>query len=365
MFSLRIVLTATLISVSLSFSIGQTVRIADNNFNAPTGPNIFPTLQEAVDAADPGDIIYVQPSPTQYGNLTTDKPLIIKGIGFNLDKDIPHQSSVSGITLTNNVDNTANASGTEIEGLTTTNLVLGLSTTTTYSLDNVVIKNSLITSGLSARVTVNNLLINDCQTGFLQFNQPVLNSEIRNNLLGGSGIFLFGTSNSLIVTNNIIYASISKSSEGDNVIIQHNNFIGSRPSTNAFGNLIDAIVANNIFYGRTPSRSASGGSTSASFQRNIFTNNLSFETGNDELPPAGGGVGNSGDGNIVGSSPMFTNVPIINTWSADYNFTLQAGSPVFNAASDGSDIGITGGPYSWTESNFSLNTTSIPTIQTF
>ena len=44
----------------------QAIWIADNNFNAPTGANVFPTIQEAIDAASAGDIVHVQPSPTTY-----------------------------------------------------------------------------------------------------------------------------------------------------------------------------------------------------------------------------------------------------------------------------------------------------------
>ena len=46
----------------------QTIRIADNNANRPTGANIYATIQTAVDAAvaNDNDIVYVQPSPTSY-----------------------------------------------------------------------------------------------------------------------------------------------------------------------------------------------------------------------------------------------------------------------------------------------------------
>jgi len=92
-----------------SNSYCQTIWIVDNNFNAPTGPNIFGSLQAAIDTASAGDIIHVQPSPISYGGGTIDRQLTIQGIGFNLDKDIPLQSPVGNILLTNNLDNTSDA----------------------------------------------------------------------------------------------------------------------------------------------------------------------------------------------------------------------------------------------------------------
>ena len=137
-------------------------------------------------------------------------------------------------------------------------------------------------------------------------------------------------------------------------------FIGGANSY-AFSTLYDKTVANNIFYGRTPSNSAAG-SASASFQRNIFTNNISISTGNDALPPAG--ATNTGSGNLVSEVVGFVNVPFSNTWSSAHDFTLTPGvSQAIGAGSDGSDIGISGGPYAWTESNLVLKTTSAPTIE--
>lgn len=362
---------AVLISLSGLASYAQTVRIADNNFNAPQGNNIYATIQEAVDAASPGDIIYVQPSPTKYGSASTNKQLIFKGIGFDLDKDIPHQSVVTNLTLANNSDNTSDASGTEIEGLTIDNVFIGFSAGIDYVIDDVIIRNCQIITGVrnpsTAYASIDNLLVYDCYIrGFMDIRNTISNSEFRNNVMLREISLSGGTlKHSFIITNNIFYSYITKNSQGDNLIIQHNIFVGRKGSTRAFISMIDAIIANNIFYGNTPSTTAAGNSTSTSFQRNIFTSNLSYETGNDQLPPSGGGVGNSGDDNIIGVTPSFVSVPISTTFSFDHNFTLQPGSAAINAASDGTDIGVSGGPYAWTNSNLILNTTGLPTIQIF
>ena len=57
--------------------LAQTTLIVDHNFNAPTGPHIYSTLQAASNAANPGDTIQVQPSPVAYGNISINKPILI------------------------------------------------------------------------------------------------------------------------------------------------------------------------------------------------------------------------------------------------------------------------------------------------
>ncbi len=107
---MRSFLTLSFLVLWTAAGSAQTIRVANNNANAPSGDNIYPTLQEAVDAAESGDVIHVIPSRTAYGNMTISKPLTILGIGFNPDKDIPLRSIIGGITLSEG------ASGTRIAG---------------------------------------------------------------------------------------------------------------------------------------------------------------------------------------------------------------------------------------------------------
>ena len=347
----------------------QTIWVADNNFNAPTGPYVFSTIQAAVDAASPGDIVQVQPSPTTYGNVTVNKPSItLMGIGFNLvDKDIPLTSKMGTITLTNNVDNTTNADSTVITGIQFTVLYLATNTGPSYTLENILIENcSLNYIWAVSGSPIDGLQIVGCRTwdgtyGLYAANY-ITNAIIRNCVIEGSINFIHASPGNNIITNNILYGGIYVVATGSNTTILNNNFIGATGAEAAFNSqLIDCIVSNNIFYGSTPSVSDGGSSTSTAFQRNVFTNNLVYSTGDDTMPPSGGGVGNTGSGNIV-ASPNFVNVPLLNTYSGSYDFTLQAGSPALAAGSDGKDIGITGGSYPITTPNFQYQTTPAPTI---
>ena len=357
----------TIFSISVS---GQTVWVADNNFNAPTGSNVFSTIQAAVNAAAPGDIIQVQPSPTTYGNVSINKQLTLMGIGFNVDKDIPLQSNMGNITLTNNVDDTSDADGTIIKGLKFKYLYPGVNTGPSFLLQNILVKNCQIqyiyNNGGSP---IDGFEVRDCYITSLigsygiYFILKATNVIIRNNLLLFGIIFNSTNPGSNIITNNIIYGGIHVVADGTNTIITNNNFIASSGGDSGFkSRLRDCIVTNNIFYGSTPSIST-GGTTSSNFQRNVFTNNLVFSTGDDTMPPTGGGAGNSGTGNITGVSPSFTNVPLLNTWSSGYDFTLQGGSAAINAGSDGTDIGISGGSYPFPTTNLVLKTTAAPVIQ--
>ena len=352
----------------------QTIRVVDNNFNAPTGMYVYTTPQAAVNDALPGDIIHIQPSPTGYGNFSVNKQLTILGIGFYLDKDFPLESSVGTITLTNASDNSTDASGTIISGLNTSEITLGTLTGPTYVLSNVVIENCLIDAIYqpSSGANIDNLLINHVETygrwtssnNTIYFNGYINNSTIRNSVITGGWSIVFGSASpgTNFIQNNILYGPIYYRAEGTFSNILNNVFVWTPGSGNAFNTYLrDCIVNNNIFYGNTPSLNPAGGSSNVNFQRNTFTNNIVFNTGNDEMPPSGGGAGNVGSGNQV-VSPNFVSVPLDNNYSVNHDFTLNAGSPALGAGSDGTDIGISGGAYP-INGNVQRYTSRIPVIQ--
>ena len=360
-------------------SSAQTIRIADNNATRPTGPNIYATLQLAINAAAPGDLVYVQPSPTSYGNATVDRPITLRGIGFNTGKDIGLPSTVGDITLTNTLTNSTNASGTTIEGVTGNRIFLGTQTGIfTYTLQNITISNcSLAVDGIyrvTGYMVATNITIQNCSTG-IWFNGTgtvsqlfIFQNYLYQIVLGGPGSLA-----STIISNNFTDSGNSNqfgaTAFGANLLtnsllITNNNFLGE---ANVSGthlmqyDLHDAVVSNNIFYGCAPN---GPGSAPNLFERNAFNNNLSFGTTADALPPAGTGVGNTGANNKVSVDPKFVNAPFNTLWAATMDFTLQAGSPALLAGSDGTDIGITGGAYPVTSGNFKLSTPHAPIIMT-
>lgn len=357
--------------------IAQTIRIADNNPNRPTGTNIYPTIQAAVDAAVANDIVYVQPSPTSYGPVTINKKITLRGIGFYAAQ--PFYSLVGNITLTNRLDNTSNASGTVLEGLygpdDNVSILLGTLTGAAYTIQNITIANctrfsvfrtagyqaadniTIRDSGVQMNINgagVSNLWVIRCYlyANFLIQNAPSANVIISNNI--------FSQATAISFTNSPISGGIM----ANNIFLGGTNPAGSRLATSFGGasTMTDFLVTNNIFYGSAPNCNSFN---PGQFERNTFTNNISFSTTNDALPPAGTGSGNTGSGNIVNQDPLFVNAPFGSAFSGSWNFNLQAGSPAKNAGFDGTDIGITGGGYPVASGMVGAKALSIPLITVF
>ena len=360
----------------------QTIRIADNNSTRPTGANIYPTLQAAVNAAVPGDLVYVQPSPTSYGDITIDRQITLRGIGFNTGKDIALSSTVGNIGLTNTVTNATNASGTVIEGVVANIIYMGFQTGTfSYTFQNITISNcsvNFIFHG-TGYMPASNITIQTCSVYYLYLNEATVSQLLvyGNFFTGGiiCGTYANvggtpaccssygGTMSSVIFSNNIITQTTNNqfNTTVSAMAITNNIFIGGtdKPGSRFIsGRLTDATVTNNIFYGTTPD------SNGSPFERNSFLNNISFGTSNDALPPTGSGVGNTGSGNQVSVDPKFVNAPYAVVYAATMDFTLQPTSPGKNAGTDGTDIGITGGAYPVTSGNFLLKTPHAPVIMT-
>jgi hypothetical protein len=367
------ILTTISLAIVTHFAIAQTTLIVDHNFNAPTGPHIYSTLQAAANAANPGDTIQVQPSPTAYGNITINKPIVLVGIGFNVVKDIAFESIIALVILTNNADNTTQASGTIIKGLRITTGIQTALTGAAFTLSDITLFNNIIAYIYNVSVNLDNWEIYDnyiysvvASGSCIYTNWRITNSLIRNNLLLQDIYFASTSPGTNTITNNLLYGRVGVRAEGTNTNIINNVFVGAANTTAGFNAYLrDCIVSYNIFYGVTPSIAAAG-STSANFQRNVFSFNILHATGADVWPPAGGGGGNTGSPNYMGS-PLFTIVSLLNTWSSAYDFTLLAGSPALLAnIPDGGalfDIGLTGGAFPWTEANMTFQPTALPVIE--
>ena len=325
----------------------QVIRVANNNANAPTGDNIFATAQEAIDAATAGDIIQIVPSLTTYGDITIDKQLTIYGIGYNPDKDIVLTSQLTNI----NLEGVA-ASGTLISGIDCWVINLATNTGSSYTQSDVTIASNKINrieqdvSNTVVNLIIRNNLIygqgNPARTILLAIDDKVVNAEIANNIIHGSGGVLAGGL-----------------SAGNFTRIRHNLFYGSDLAAwSTFHQIFDCIVTNNIFYGRGP-QNGSGGS----MDRNVFSNNLSFTSYDNTLPPVATGVGNTGLDNLPVNDPLFENLPLgvgTGAWQFTYDATLQAESPAIGAGTGGEDLGIFDGPFPFDN----VNTGSVlPVIQ--
>jgi hypothetical protein len=306
-------LTIAILLMTVVAIQAQTIRVVNNTPNAPSGENVFSTIQEAHDAADPGDIIHVIPSNSNYDNsVTITKQLTIYGIGFNPDKDIPQLSQVGNIILEED-ELEGNPSGSRIEGLSISSITLR------DTLNDILIRENIFTTGIS---TVGAELINGI--------------ELINNVFGG-GVQLSSSTTpiqNVVIANNIFTRNSESINAGNFTLIQNNLFLGSGGM--AFGNLEDCIVANNIFFGRRPNAGSA-----RTFERNIFNNNLTFGNDDNSIPLEGS---NTGSNNLEGVNPQFINLSLTSSpWDFSWDPGLEEGSPAIGAGTDGTDIGLFGG----------------------
>lgn len=329
---LSVFLTCSLFLFWSEYGYG-TIRVADNNQNAPGGTLVYSTLQAALDTAAPGDTIHVMPSIQSYGNVTIPSVsrVTILGIG-NPVKDLPLASSVGQIGIS------SDCSDILISGLIFRDIVLR-------------------GAGIFRNVTIEKCYFSGFNLG--AFGDNYIDGLIlRNNIAAGDLLYTGGARNVFICNNFFMQISITAR---NNALIQNNIFFSLSPTTSygrySWEGFEGCIVANNIFYRMSPA--------TPNHKRTVFTNNIAVATGNDTLPPRGDGS-NTGMGNQVLSlgDPLFVRAPTsaqdleFFNFAQRVDFRLKDGSPGDNAGTDGTDIGIYGGA-----TPFTPNFTSLPIIQ--
>lgn len=316
--TIQFVQTLILLLITAGFAHAQTVHVVNNNTNAPDGGNVYTVLQDAVDAANAGDIIHVVPSNSNYGSTTITKKLSIYGIGFNPDKELPQLSEVLDIIFEEG-EIEGSPSGSRIEGLSIRSVSFR------DNLNDLTIRNNIIRVEISSHFSSD--LIEELQ---------IVNNVFNKSSSSNPQIDLSRSTvqKNTVIANNI-FSSNTRSIAAENfTLIQNNLFLGNG-DINTFGILEDCIVANNIFFGMRPS------SNTSRFERNIFNNNLTVGNDNNSFPINGS---NTGSNNLEGINPQFISLSASsNSWDFNWDPGLQQGSPAIGAGSDGTDIGLFGG----------------------
>jgi len=340
----------------------QTIRIADNNANRPTGANIYPTLQAAIDAAVPDDIVYITPGTTSYGDATVGKRITIKGVGHGVAEIAPRSSILGNLTIVNSSNGVDNVSGLVLTGFSFSTISFaggtGGSPYNNIEADNIAGTNFNHTACLPAGTTnlsIKNSLIGNINIGHCS---NTLSTLIRNTII--TNVIDIRNSSTVVISNNLFVKPnsyvINTDGTSPGIRIEHNIFSGGGA---AFYLVISALITNNIFYGMTPDNY----SLSSPFHSNTFSNNLVLAA--FTFPPSAfGGPANSGVNNIQGTGPLFTNAPVSGTYNGTYNYTLQSGSVCIGAATTGENIGPSGGLYPWT-GNLTLKPSNVPVITLF
>jgi len=304
----------------LSFNVNATVHRVNN-----TGADAdFDNLQDAHNAALSGDTLYIEASPSTYGNITINKKIHLIGPGYRLTENTGLQANVSNakvafITLQNG------CSETSIQGLYIESSISGSSN---HSFSDIIITRNLIIGGI-----------------YFSSSNPI------------EDIFIIG--NEIRGTQNTYYSIRTLGASPKNLIVLNNIF---RHATYAYISLINstsAIFTNNIFEGRNII------TTGCDFQNNIMItgtidnptlNTFSYNISTGTQFPAG----NNNQQNVSNSS-IFVGWPSIGNFSEDGRFALLDGSPAEGAGNGGVDCGIFAGPSPYILSGIP----PIPTIYKF
>ncbi|MBW6499337.1 MAG: hypothetical protein K0B09_13175 [Bacteroidales bacterium] len=289
----------------IGFSASATVHTVSNNQNSP---GQFTSLQAAIDAASPGDTIYVSGSPTSYGSIDLNKQLTLIGAGYHPNNQFQFKTQVNYIYLKIFTGApTTNPSGSKIMGFEVTNTI--------YCWENNI---NNVTVQLNKANSIN--LYGKTCDGWIIKNNIVQSIE-------GSTV----NSTNILIYNNIITYYIRYFTNAS-VLIANNIFSRNSAATNIFSYVQYATVANNIVYGMS-----TAGCNYCTFNNNISYggNQTTFEYDN-----------NTGQNNLEGVTPQFVSAASYD-FSFDNDYHLAAGSPGIGAGTDGTDIGIYGGIYAF------------------
>jgi hypothetical protein len=295
-----------------------------NNSNA--NPGQFYYLQAAIDSADAGDTLMMQPSTNSYGNVVLTKALTMIGIGHNPNKDLPLKARIEEIRFAETMGSGSTFIGLWVESFNTTNPPNG----NTYYSNGVTVRNCYV--GFYGTNYGNNpsygenysgdVVIEDCHIKTIGFDTYGNNILFQNNIISTVDGITFGSAMT-------------------NVVVKNNLFIrGSVGTSQLYAT--GAVFENNIFFRFSPA------SQYGTLNNCVFNNNLTYQTNNDAII---GGT-NTGSNNIIGQDPLFVNL----NYSASpiyqpllFNYRLQETSPGHNAGTDGQDIGPYGNSMTFSE----------------
>lgn len=309
------------LSLFLNINLDAAVHRVNN-----TGADAdFSDIQAAHDAALAGDSLYIEASPSSYGNIIISKEIHLFGPGYRLAENQNLQAnitpaSVGFLYLTNGCD------GSTIQGMSITNNITNSGAVATFS--NIIISRNQIIGG------------------------------IRFNTTGSTeDIFIIG--NEIWGSYNTYWSITTAGASPKNLIVLNNIFRYATYAYISLSTTTTAIFTNNVFEGRTIT------TTNCNFQNNILlsgtmanpTMNLySYNVSTGTQFPAG----NNNQQNVNNAS-IFVGWPTIGGNSEDGRFALLGGSPAEGAGNGGADCGVFGGPSPYILSGIP----PIPTIYKF
>jgi hypothetical protein len=295
----------------LCFAVSQVVnaKIWRVN-NVPGVAADFTTAQAAHDGAAAGDTIYLESSPTNYGDITTTKKLVWIGLGGFLNVNLGLQNHANTGRV-NNITVNAGSDGSIFQ-------IANFDNQPTVSI-NAVSNISFIRSYLQGSLFINNT------ASHISFTESFLDL--------GNGNFIVGPTSTqfgFVFTNNIIRVNYININNNAYQVIFNNNTLYTNGNPYNVLKIDNATISNNIFY--------NVGVTilnDAGYPSNV-TSNLWVGGNNTNY------VGTNGNIYAADATSVF-----IGGTSPDAQYKLKPGSPAIGTGAGNVDIGAYGGanPY--------------------
>ncbi len=315
--------------LAFSFStFAQTIRRVNNN-SGVTGVNVYTTIQAAHDAANIGDIIYVEPTTTSYGGLNATKRLTIIGAGNSLSQNSntpfdKRECSIAGIITFNT--GTANSIITGIAFLGSSISIKDANITITkcYQIGGITLSAATNSDGIAITLADNTTISHCFETGNITGDFKIFTSRVNWRHINGT-----------IIKNNIRLGTLH--------YLDYSTVINNTSNVGSGGWFLrdsdHNIISNNIFTNVTYSNILDDPTNSVG---NTISNNLSLKCSNcnisNYLPS------DNGNQNNINQSSVFVSAE---SPGIDKEYQLAIGSPAIGAGSGGVDCGAFGGssPY--------------------
>lgn len=306
--------------------------------NQPGVPRDFSSIQSAIESASPFDTIFVKGSPTNYGNVLLEKPLVLIGEGFSEEEHSGHTAKLTRIVFTSNPYRRTSSSGSTVIGFEFPYFPGQRANITTVAndrgrLENITFERNWFWFAETTSYTHNWIFRNNVIRGWVDGRSkdpegvPMANEyAFYNNIINS----LMGFSNSsIIVENNVILGrlkDISGATINNNIFTREENFL----LENVFGSQFNNNISIGSFIG-----------DNACYQKpDNFASAFLCE-----------GTPNTGNGNLVGVDPQFVYWPSDDIMGGGV-FKLSESSPARRNRTAAREAGIFGGKYPFPSSSF-------------
>lgn len=284
--------------------------------NRPNADADFTTIQAAHNGATSGDTLYIEGSPSSYGNLTCTKQLHIIGAGDFLN-DNSETQAYKEVSIVGSIFFNSGSENSILEGVRVQSNSISINTS------DITIRRNRIHSDSYVGSNLYGIIINTNAANILIENNWIY----VNNVSGWNGYAIYSTGTgltNLVIRNNFIFGWRSSTPDralilsatvlSDNVAIYQNVITG-------FLNAKESLIYNNIMIDGTFT-------VNGSYYNNNIGNSTQFGTAN-------------GNQENVDMSTVFVD----HTSGIDSDLQLTTGSPAIGAGWAGEDCGMYGGSY--------------------